>query len=80
MRQNQIPAMFCLVLVSLLAAACGSPGNPTPAEPDRVATRVAEELAVAATLTASAPAKDQPAAPAPTASTLRRHSASNPAR
>jgi hypothetical protein len=71
MRQNQIPAMFCLVMVSLLAAACGSPGNPAPAEPDRVATRVAEELAVAATLTASAPAKDQPAAPAPTANISR---------
>jgi|WetSurMetagenome_2_1015567.scaffolds.fasta_scaffold34696_2 hypothetical protein len=67
MRQNQIPAMFCLVLVSLLAAACGSTANPTPTEPDRVATRVAENLAVAATLTALVPAGNQPVTPAATA-------------
>jgi hypothetical protein len=67
MRQNQIPAMLCLVLVGLLAAACGSPNNPTSSESNRVATRVAEEIAVAATLTALVPAGDQPAAPVSTA-------------
>ena len=67
MRQNQMPAMLCLVLVGLLAAACGSPGNPTPEESNRVATRVAEELAVASTLTALAPTGEKPPAPASTA-------------
>jgi hypothetical protein len=43
-----------LVLVGLLLAACGGPSPDAP-EPDRVATRVAEELAVAMTLTAVAP-------------------------
>ena len=67
MRQNQIPAMLCLVLVGLLAVACGSPNSPTPSESNRVATRVAEELAVVSTLTALAPANEKPAAPTSTA-------------
>jgi hypothetical protein len=43
-----------LVMVGLLLAACGGP-SPDASETDRVATRVAEELAVAMTLTAVAP-------------------------
>jgi hypothetical protein len=42
-----------LVLIMLMLAACGGPATPTP---DGVATRVAFEQAVAATLTAEAPA------------------------
>ena len=67
MRQNRIPAMLCLVLVGLLAVACGGPNGPTPSESNRVATRVAEELAVVSTLTALAPANEKPAAPTSTA-------------
>lgn len=63
MRQSQITVTLCLVLVGLLSVACGSPSSPTPSESNRVATRVAEELAVAATLTALVPAEDQRAAP-----------------
>jgi hypothetical protein len=43
-----------LVMVGLLLAACGGP-SPDASETDRVATRVAEELAVTMTLTAVAP-------------------------
>lgn len=63
MRPNLITATLFLVLVGLLSAACGGTANPTPAEPDRVATRVAESRAVAATLTALVPSGDQSAAP-----------------
>ena len=63
MRQNQITVTLCVVLVGLLSTVCGSSGNPTPAEPDRVATRVAEGIAVAATLTALAPVGEKPPAP-----------------
>jgi hypothetical protein len=59
--------MLGLVLIGLLAAACGSPNSPTSSESNRVATRVAEEIAVASTLTALAPANEKPAAPTPTA-------------
>jgi len=43
------------VLVGLLLAACGAPGGSDVPEVDRVGTRVAEDLAVAATLTAAVP-------------------------
>ncbi len=62
-----------LVVLLMLTACAGAP----PAEPDRVATRVAEDLAVAATLTAVArqspqadtpqPPTDTPQPPAPAA-------------
>lgn len=56
---NQVfRALVCVVLSGLALAGCGS-ATATP-EPDRVATRVAEELAVAATLTAAAPPATQP--------------------
>lgn len=51
--------------LTLLLAACGAADEPVPPpEPDRVATRVAEEQAVAATLTAAAPAAPTTAASA----------------
>jgi hypothetical protein len=56
MRQNRISVTLLLVLVGLLTAACGNPGSPSPTESDRVATRVAEEIAVGATLTGVVPA------------------------
>lgn len=43
-----------LILSAILLSACAGAATPTQA-PDRVATRVAEELAIAATLTAAAP-------------------------
>jgi len=60
-----------LVMVGLLLAACGGPAPNAP-EADRVATRVAEELAVAMTLTAVAPPTEAPTATPvePTATTL----------
>lgn len=64
MRQSQIGVVLCLVLVGLLSAACSGSPSPTPSEANRVATRVAEELSVAATLTALAPPGEQPIAPA----------------
>ena len=67
MRQNRILAILCLAFVGLLAVACGGPNGPTPSESNRVATRVAEELAVVSTLTALAPANEKPAAPTSTA-------------
>jgi hypothetical protein len=66
MRQNRMSTALGLLLVGLLAAACGSPSNPTPSESNRVATRVAEEVAVAATLTALAPAGKQSVSPTTT--------------
>ncbi len=60
--------LACAALIALATlAACGTPTPQVIAQVDRVATRVAEDLAVAATLTALAPA---PAAP--TAATLTR--------
>ena len=58
----------CFIIAGLALAACSSP-PPTP-EPDRVATRVAEEQAVAATLTlaaraAATPTPFVPATPVP---------------
>lgn len=58
MRNQILRALVYAVLSGLALAACGAPAA-TP-EPDRVATRVAEELAVAATLTAAAPPATQP--------------------
>lgn len=52
-----------LVVLLMLTACAGAP----PAEPDRVATRVAEDLAVAATLTAVARQAQPPTNPPPTA-------------
>ena len=52
-----------LMLVGPLVAACGTPAA-TP-EPDRIATRVAEDRAVAATLTTEAKEAETPA-PSPT--------------
>jgi hypothetical protein len=54
--------LVTLVVAGLLVAACGGAAAPTEPEADRVATRVAEELAVAATLTAAAPEATQPPA------------------
>jgi hypothetical protein len=59
-----------LSLLALLMAACGASPAAPAATPDSIATRVAEELAVAATLTAKAPqptATPSAAAAAPTA-------------
>ena len=53
MRSQSLRALVCMIFLGLALAACSAPAA-TP-EPDRVATRVAEELAVAATLTAAAP-------------------------
>ena len=53
MFKNQMYTIGLVALLSLLVAACGGTGP--AAEPDRVATRVAEEQAVSATLTAAAP-------------------------
>jgi hypothetical protein len=66
MRRNLIAAMLSLALLGLLATACGSPDSPTPSESNRVATRVAEEVAVAATLTALAPPGEKPPTPTST--------------
>ena len=66
MKPSRIVVLLGLMLVGLLAAACGGAASPSAGvEPDRVATRVAEDLAVAATLTALTPPKDQPTASAP---------------
>lgn len=56
MKGKRTILLITLAVVGLLAAACGGSTAPAEPEPDRVATRVAEELAVAATLTAAAPA------------------------
>ena len=63
MRHNLIAATLSLALLGLLAAACGSSNSATPSESNRVATRVAEEIAVAATLTALAPIGDESSTP-----------------
>ena len=62
MNTNNLIRVSILVFVALLLAACGAPA-PDASETDRVATRVAEEMAVAMTLTAAAPAPTE----APTA-------------
>jgi len=52
----QIVPLICVVVLALATlTACATPTPPLVAQVDRVATRVAEELAVAATLTALAP-------------------------
>ena len=50
--------IICCIIAGLALAACSSP--PATPEPDRVATRVAEEQAIAATLTAVARAAATP--------------------
>jgi hypothetical protein len=53
---RRIVPLVCIALGVVVAlAACVTPTSPVVAQADRVATRVAEELAVAATLTALAP-------------------------
>ena len=54
--------VFSLILTGLLVVACGGSSPADEPEADRVATRVAEDLAVAATLTAAVP----PPEPIPT--------------
>ena len=66
MRQSQMVVVFCLVFIGLLSTACGGSNSPASSEANRVATRVAEELSVAATLTALAPPGEKPTTPAPT--------------
>lgn len=55
MTNHRLFLVIGLILIGLLLAACGSAAPAEKSEPDRVATRVAEDLAVAATLTANAP-------------------------
>jgi hypothetical protein len=66
MRQRQMVVMFCLVFIGLLSTACSGSNSPASSEANRVATRVAEELSVAATLTALAPPGEKPTTPTPT--------------
>jgi hypothetical protein len=58
MNRNSLIHVFCLIVVGLLLVACGA--QPPAEEPDRIATRVAEEKAVAATLTADASLSQPP--------------------
>ena len=58
MRRNQTSVALGLMLIGVIAVACGGGTPQTAPEPDRVSTRVAEDLAVAATLTALAPRGD----------------------
>ncbi len=56
MRKSNLTRVFYLVFAGLLLlAACGAPSGGDEPDVDRVATRVAEDLAVAATLTAAVP-------------------------
>ncbi len=83
MNARSLIRVFYLVTVGLLLAACGAPATSQPSESDvpeadavetRVAARVAEELSVAATLTAVAPPPTEAAALTPvepTATALR---------
>ena len=66
MQPSRMRIALGMVLVGLLSTACGGTNSPPPSEANRVATRVAEELAVASTLTALAPAGEKPAAPTAT--------------
>jgi len=61
MRQLICRTAACVALAAFFASACSPPAE-LP-EPDRVATRVAEELAIAATLTAAAPVRATPERP-----------------
>jgi hypothetical protein len=63
MNRDSLIRIFSLIIVGLLLVACGA--QPPAEEPDRIATRVAEEKAVAATLTADALLSQPP--PTPTA-------------
>lgn len=55
--KNRTFPLACMALIALATlTACGTPTPQVIAQVDRVATRVAEDLAVAATLTALAPA------------------------
>jgi hypothetical protein len=67
MNRNSLIHVFCLIIVGLLLVACGA--QPPAEEPDRIATRVAEEKAVAATLTADALLSQPPPTPAAVPST-----------
>jgi hypothetical protein len=66
--------MLFTLMAAIVLAACGNaqaPATQTPAaeatrEPDRIGTRVAEELAIAATLTAAVPTPNPTATAAPT--------------
>jgi hypothetical protein len=58
MNKNSLIHMFCLIFVGLLLVACGA--QPQTEEPDRIATRVAEEKVIAATLTADASLSQPP--------------------
>jgi hypothetical protein len=69
MEKKRVKAIFSLIVVGLFVVACGTSAQPEVAEPDRVATRVAEDLAVAATLTAAVSASQVSATP-PIESTL----------
>ncbi len=60
MRRIQRSLVLCLMLIGVLATACGGNTHQTAVEPDRVGTRVAEELSVSATLTALAPRENAP--------------------
>jgi len=69
-RQDFVLMIGLLSLLALVLAACGASPAAPAATPDSIATRVAEELAVAATLTAKAPqptATPSAAAASPTA-------------
>jgi hypothetical protein len=59
MTRKRMVLILSLAVAGLLLVTCGG------SEPDRVATRVAEDLAVAATLTASAPPPQAPPTSAP---------------
>jgi hypothetical protein len=63
MNKNSLIYVFSLIFVGLLLVACGAL-SPTE-EPDRIATRVAEEKAVVATLTADASLSQPPPTPTP---------------
>ncbi len=76
MKKSRAVPLLCLAFVAVFAVACGTQAPPTQSAADRVATRVAEELAIAATLTArpsqptaippsSAPPSPTPPPPAP---------------
>lgn len=60
---RRVPAVIGLILTGFLLAACGA--SAPVDEADQVATRVAEDLAVAATLTAAVPSAAAQATPEP---------------
>jgi hypothetical protein len=66
MKQNQVIGMLCLAFAAILVTACGAQAPTPDGSADRIATRVAEDLAVAATLTARAPQSTPvPVSPSP---------------